>query len=255
MIIDVNTYCGHWPFRKIPSESMDKITENAKKHKIDSMIISSFNAIFYQDYQEGDEEIAPLIPDGSYQAVTVNPAMDWFDKDIYDASENKKVKAVRIHPEFHKYLLTDKCVTRLFDILYECGLPLIITNQMEDPRAFHYTPQNDVPLSDLAAMISKNKKIPVVFTNLPNGSWSYLKGMIEEYGTLSFDTSGIRFGITDVIEKAISSSGIPVDNIVFGSQYPMFSREANLNLFTMDPVPEDIKNKILYENAKRIFNI
>ncbi len=255
MIIDVNTFCGHWPFRKIPTENMDRIKENAEKHNINSMIISSLNSIFYEDPQEGDEEIASLIPEGSYQAITVNPTIGWFDKDIEAAADNKNVKAVRIHPEFHKFRLTDKCVTRLFDVLYEHKLPLIITSQMEDPRAFHWTPQNDVPVHELLSMIISNKKIPVVFTNLPAGFWGSCEGMIKEYGNLNFDTSGIRFGITDVIEKAIQNSKIPVENIVFGSQYPLFSREAVLNLFTMDPVCEDIKEKILYKNAKRIFNI
>ena len=255
MIIDVNTFCGHWPFRKIPNEDINGITQNAKKYGIDSMIISSFNSIFYQDPEEGDEELSQLIPEGSFLAATVNPAMDWFDKDVESAVKNKKVKAIRIHPEFHKYRLTDKCITKLFDILYEYKLPLMITYLMEDPRAFHWAPQNDVPVHDILAMINKNKKIPVIINNLSNGFWASCEGVVKEYGNLHFDTSGIKFGITDVIEKAVNNSKIPVENILFGSQYPMFSREAAVNLFTMDPMPENIKNKILFENAKRIFNI
>ena len=34
MIIDVNTFYGHWPFRKIYTESMDDIVKSAKENDI-----------------------------------------------------------------------------------------------------------------------------------------------------------------------------------------------------------------------------
>lgn len=255
MIIDINAFCGHWPFRKIYTESMDKIVESAKKNNIDSMIISSLNSIFYQDPYEGDEEIAAEIPKGSYQALTINPAQEFFEDDIKLGMENMNIKAVRIHPEYHNYSLTDNCVSRLFDVLYEYNLPLMITGMMEDPRMMHFKAQNVIHAHDIGSMISRNKKIPVIITHYLSGNWGSLKGVVEEFGNLNFDTSGIKFGHLDIIESTLNSTGIPATNLLYGSHYPLNCRESILNYFTMDEVPEEHKKLILCDNAKRIFNI
>ena len=255
MIIDINTFYGHWPFRKVPCESMAEIAASAEKHQIETMIISSTNAIFYQDHFEGDEELAAVLPENSYQALTINPSQPYFADDIQLGVENFCVKAIRIHPEYHNYDLLDPCVTRLFDVLYEYKLPLILTNIMEDPRALHMLPQKALGGDRIASMIQRNRKIPVIITNSGFGDWSMYKGVVEEYGNLYFDTSGIRFGHMDVIETVIHEVGVPATNLLYGSHYPLYCRESILNYFKMDPVPEEIKSLILRENAKRVFRI
>lgn len=255
MIIDINTFYGHWPFRKVPCESMEEITASAAKHQIDTMIISSTNAIFYQDHFEGDEELAAVLPDNCYQALTIDPSQPYFADDIQLGVENFRVKAVRIHPEYHNYSLLDPCVSRLFDVLHEYKLPLLLTSIMEDPRALHMLPQKAFGADQIASMIQRNKKIPVVVTNCGFGDWNMYKGVVEEYGNLHFDTSGIRFGHMNIIEFVVNQMGIPATQLLYGSHYPLYCRESILNYFKMDPVPEDIKQLVLCENAKRIFNI
>ncbi len=255
MIIDINTFYGHWPFRNVPCQSMEEISASAAKNQIDAMIISSTNAIFYQDHFEGDEELAAVLPENAYQALTIDPSQPYFEDDLRLGMERFRVKAVRIHPEYHNYSLMDPCVTRLFDVLYEYGLPLLLTNVMEDPRALHMLPQKALKADEFASMIQRNKKIPVVLTNASFGDWRDYKALVQEYGTIHYDTSGIKAGLLDVIENIVHNVGIPATQILYGSHFPFYCRESTLNYFTMDPVSEDIKNLILRDNAKRIFHI
>lgn len=255
MIIDINCFYGHWPFRKVPCESMEEISASAKKHHIDSMIISSTNAIFYQDHFEGDEELAAVLPQNCYQALTIDPSQPYFADDLQLGIEQFRVKAVRIHPEYHHYNLTDPCVTRLFDMLHEYNLPLLLTNVMEDPRMLHTQPQRAINYDEIASMILRNKKIPVVVTNMGLSDWKTYKGIVEEYGNLNLDTSGLKSGLSNVIETVVHEFGVPATNLLYGSHYPLYCRESTLNYFKMDPVSEDIKNLVLHENAKRIFGI
>ena len=255
MIIDVNTFYGHWPFRKIEKESMSDIENNAKENNIDSMIISSIDSIFYQDPFEGDEDLAPLIPDGSYQALTINPTQGFFEDDINEGIEKFGIKAVRIHPEYHNFLLTDKCVARLFDVLYEHKLPLIITSIMEDARMMHFRSQSQFTYDQLASAIQHNKKIPVVVTNYSQGNWRNLAGIVQEYGNLYFDTSGIKFGLLDIIDTVIKNSQVPDTNIVYGSHYPLYCRKSTLSYFEIDEMDNERKDRILFKNAKQIFNL
>lgn len=255
MIIDINTFYGHWPFRKVPCESMAEISASAAKNQIDTMIISSTNAIFYQDHFDGDEELAAVLPENSYQALTIDPSQPYFEDDIRLGVEQFRMKAVRIHPEYHNYSLLDPCVMRLFDVLHEHNLPLLLTSAMEDPRALHTLPQKALRADEIASMIIRNKKIPVVITNAGLGDWRTYKGICKEYGNIYYDTSGIKFGLSNVIETVIHEVGVPATQLLYGSHFPLYCRESTLNYFTMDPVPEDIKNLILRDNAKRIFQI
>lgn len=255
MIIDINTFYGHWPFRKVPCESMEDISANAEKNQIESMIISSTNAIFYQDHFEGDEELAAVLPDNAYQAITIDPSQPYFAGDLRLGIEQFRIKAVRIHPEYHNYGLLDSCVTRLFDVLDEYKLPLLMTNAMEDPRALHALPQKALRADEVASMIIRNRKIPVVITNVGFGDYRTYKGIVEEYGNLNFDTSGLKFGLLNVIETVINEVGIPATHLLYGSHFPLHCRESTLNYFKMDPVPEAVKQLVLSENAKRIFSI
>ena len=255
MIIDINTFYGHWPFRKLPCESMEEISASAAKNHIDAMIISSTNAIFYQDHFDGDEELAGVLPPNSYQALTIDPSQPYFEDDLRLAVERFRLRAVRIHPEYHNYSLSDPCVTRLFDVLHEYGLPLLLTNTMEDPRALHTLPQKTLRADEIASMILHNKKIPVVITNASLGDWQTYKGLLEEYGNIYYDTSGLKFGLSDIIETVISEFGIPATHLLYGSHFPLYCRESTLNYFSMDPVPEKIKELVLHGNAQRVFKI
>ncbi len=251
MIIDINCFCGHWPFHKVPNENMDGLLKSSQKTGIDQMLVSSLNSIFYQDCYEGLEEIGEA--DNVFKVLTVNPAFPTFADDIRRGIEEFHIKAVRIFPGYHNYELNDPCVNLLFETLAKYNLPLLLTYQMTDRRTIHMCMPKQLSDDKLLHMLQFNEKIPVIITNTAVKQWAPFSNFCEKYGNVYFDTSGIRYGQEDVIQKALSV--IPESNIMYGSNFPLYCRNSTLNYFKMDQVNETVKEKILYQNAQRIFGI
>ena len=61
MLIDMNTYVGRWPFRKVGNGTADELIKVMDASCIDIAAVSSFNAIFYKDSQQGNEELSEQI--------------------------------------------------------------------------------------------------------------------------------------------------------------------------------------------------
>lgn len=253
MIVDVNCYCGHWPFRRIKNETLEGLLKSSEKTGIDKMIVSSLNSIFYEDCYEGDAQIYEAASGKFFQALTVNPAFPTFADDIRRGIEAFSIKAVRIFPGYHNYELDDPCVKELFEILAKYKLPLLLTYQMEDRRTIHMCMPKQLENDKLLHMLQFNEKIPVVITNMHVGQWIPFSKYCEQYGNVYFDTSGIRYGQTDIITKALEI--IPDNNILYGSNFPLNYRTSTLNYFRMDPIEFTARENILYKNAQRLFGI
>ena len=253
MIVDVNCYCGHWPFRRIKNETLEGLLKSSETTGIDKMIVSSLNSIFYEDCYEGDEEIYEAALGKVFQALTVNPAFPTFMDDIRRGIEAFSIKAVRIFPGYHNYELDDACVKELFDVLAKNQLPLLLSYQMEDRRKIHMCMPEQLKNDKLLHMLQFNEKIPVVITNTHVGQWASFSKYCEQYGNVYFDTSGIRYGQTDTIAKSLAM--IPDTNIMYGSNFPLNCRSSTLNYFRMDSIESTARENILYKNAQRVFGI
>ncbi len=251
MIIDVNCFVGHWPFHKVPDETMEGLLASSEKLGIDLMLVSSLNSIFYQDCYQGMEEIGEA--ENVCKVLTVNPAFPYFVDDIRRGIEEFGIKAVRIFPGYHGYELDDPSVTLLFDTLAKYKLPLLLTYQMTDRRTIHMCMPKQLSEDKLLHMLQFNEKIPVIFTNTSVTQWRPFSRFCEKYGNVYFETSGIRYGQTDVMQKALSV--IPQTNIMYGSNFPLNCRNSTLNYFKMDPLDKTAAEDILYRNAQRIFGI
>ena len=58
MIIDVNAYLGHWPFRQLRHNTVKGLLNLMDRNGIDKAMVSSINAIFYKNCHAGNEELA-----------------------------------------------------------------------------------------------------------------------------------------------------------------------------------------------------
>ena len=156
-IIDVNCMYGHWPFRRVPGESIGEMVSAAASHRVDVMLISSLNSVFYRDSYEGDEELHAVLPQNAFHIMTVDPSVPTFEDDIKNGADLFRLKGVKIYPAYHGYELKDSCVTRLIDILDEMNLPLILSMQLEDPRLCHMCPPAAIAGYLVESMVQNNK--------------------------------------------------------------------------------------------------
>ena len=77
MIIDVNAYIGHWPFRKIEYDTAEKLLRLMDNKGIDIACVSNLNSIFYRDVMEGNIELIKQIKTHTDRFIPfglINPA-------------------------------------------------------------------------------------------------------------------------------------------------------------------------------------
>ena len=61
MIIDINTWLGHYPFQKLAVDNAAKLSKELKSAGINKAYVSSINAVFYADPDLGNMELAAEI--------------------------------------------------------------------------------------------------------------------------------------------------------------------------------------------------
>jgi hypothetical protein len=77
------------------------------------------------------------------------------------------VRAVRILPNYHNYRLDARCVDELVEELQVRGLRLIVQMQLIDPRhEYHAMTLKPVPADDLAALLRRYRRWPVLASGL-----------------------------------------------------------------------------------------
>ena len=61
MLIDSNTYIGHWPFRQVEYNTFDALLGRMAEFGTDASVVSSLNGIFYKNTQAANEELYDAI--------------------------------------------------------------------------------------------------------------------------------------------------------------------------------------------------
>ena len=57
MIIDINAFLGHYPFRQLRFNNAAKMVELMDGNGIDRAVVSSLHAVFYRDSHRGNAEL------------------------------------------------------------------------------------------------------------------------------------------------------------------------------------------------------
>lgn len=77
MLIDVNTYIGHWPFRQLRHNTAEAMVKRMDQHGIDQAVVASIHGIFYKNVHPANEELAKAVRryrDRLIPFATLNPA-------------------------------------------------------------------------------------------------------------------------------------------------------------------------------------
>lgn len=140
MIIDVNAALGHYPFRRLRYATAEKLVGAMDRHGIQRALVTSLHALFYRDAHRGNEELwaetqpyaGRLVP-----VATVNPKYAGWERDLAEAVERWRTRAVALAPEHHGYALTDTAGQAVLSRISNYGVPVLLTQRFEDRRQRH----------------------------------------------------------------------------------------------------------------------
>jgi predicted TIM-barrel fold metal-dependent hydrolase len=110
------------------------------RNGIDRALVTSLHAVFYRDVHRGNEELlAETAPHGDrlIPVATVNPRYVGWERDLTEAVQTWKMKAVALAPEYHGYTLNDAHGHAALGRIAELGVPVVLTQRLEDRRQRH----------------------------------------------------------------------------------------------------------------------
>ena len=258
MVIDLNAYLGHWPFRQLRFNTADKLLTLMDEKGIDRAVVSSASAIFYKNSQAGNEQLAEDIHqhrDRFIPFAVINPTYADWEYDLHVCIEEFGAKGLRLYPNYHNYRLSDSSCHELIKAASEHGLLLSIPIRVTDRRQRHWLV--DIPDVLLEDVIQLVKAHPDAHFILLNGI-GYVNSLLgRQNGNLPpnyfIEISRLSAVLQSEIRQLLDSLGS--DRIVFGTGMPFcYPDPALVKLEVLEATKEE-QEAIRWKNAARLLGL
>lgn len=156
MIIDANTWLGHWPFRQLRHNDVAGLLHLMDANGIDLAVVANTHGVFYKNAQKANEELAEWVAphrDRLVPFATMNPGYPGWQRNL-GLCRDVGMKGLRLYPIYHDYKLTDAPAAALVGAATEMGWPVQLPMRIVDARQRHWmdTERNLTPDECLAAV-------------------------------------------------------------------------------------------------------
>ena len=253
MIIDINAYLGHWPFRQLRHNTASGLLRLMDRHGIDVAVVSSLSSIFYKNAQAGNEEIAKEVRSHRDRLVpwgVVNPTYADWQHDLDVCVEEFGMSGLRLYPDYHNYTLDSGPCRELVDAATERKLVLSLPMRVTDSRQSHWLFRvPEVSLEHAASLVQR----------FPKARFVLLNGLGYANSALGRPDNGLPSNYWIEISRSSAVMGAElrqlVDNlgasrILFGSGLPMKDPKPALVKIEVLKAAKRQKEQILWRNAK-----
>lgn len=237
MYFDAAAFCGHWPFYHVRNGGLEQMLARYHAVGIDGGLMSSLDAVFYQDPWEADRELVEALADTNWRvAMSVNPTMPWAQQLLLQG-KNAGVGAVRLYPCVHNYDEDDSRAVTLCRQAGELGLPVIVTTRMMDRRVCYLLNQRDPDMGRICHLARQCEQTRFLVSNCVVKEAQALLPLPEN---LWLDTAGLR---TDFFLE--TQKDIPPERFLFGSFAPLQCINSSVCL-----IPDERKQQLMRDNAQ-----
>jgi hypothetical protein len=231
------------------------------KYPITALFVSPIQAVFEEDpcpynfrlvsRSGADSNDGRRFPK-FYAAIALNPTLrNWRDQLSREVLRGKAV-AIKLHPNYHSYHLTDGAARELLTACGEVGLPVIVQMRMQDTRSHH--PLMQVPDVDIAEVLEAAAATPQTQFVIGGIKWGEASGKANDINALPnvwLDISQCE--VVDVLRRLIRLFG--AKKLLFGTHAPFFYvKSAQLKLEEAQ-LTEEEKELITEKNAKELFGL
>ena len=245
MIIDCNVGYGRWPFARFYEDTPAKLDGLLKQDGIDAALVSSAEAILYEEPAEWNGDLARKLR-GRPRLIPV-PVANPRVRSAGSIVSGPDLKAVKLIPNYHVYSLKDDAAAQLCSQVSGRGIPVLIQMRVEDERS-HYELLKvpGVPVEDIIALAAK----------LPGLNVVALGPYFEEAVRLAGAGIYVDISFVETLDTLRQLCGkAPVDRILFGSHAPwMYPRSAAAKLLK-STITEEQREAIGWRTASRLFGI
>lgn len=154
---------------------------------------------------------------------------------------------VKLHPDIQCFKLDDYRCLKIYELCEEFALPLLI--HTGDKRYDYSNPNRLIPVLDIY------DKLTVVGAHFGGWSiWDEASKQLADRKNFYVDCSSAFYALSDEkIREIIARYG--TDRVLFGTDYPMWNVQTEVNRFLSLGYEGEDAEKILYKNAVRVFNL
>ncbi len=254
MLIDTNTYLGHWAFRPLPWHNADDLLRAMDRYDIAQAWVSSASAILYRNPQAGNEELAAQVRPHADRLVpfaVINPTYADWEHDLAVCHEEFGARGLRLYPRYHRYALNDANGRALIRAATERKMVLSVPLRVEDYRQRSWLiDAPDVPAAEVAEAALANPDARF----LPVQGVGYLGTALGRSGEVQADyaleVSRLAAFVSDDLQRLIAAVG--AGRLVFGSGMPFTVPDVPLLKLEMLDLPAEEMEGIRWRNAARL---
>lgn len=252
MLIDVNTYIGHWAFRQLRHNTTEALVRRMDEHNIDWAVVASTHGILYKNVHPANKELAEQtrsFRDRLIPFATLNPTYPGWEEDLRRCAEELELCGIRLYPQYHGYQLTDQVSLELIDAVTELGWAVQVPMRIVDRRQRH--------VFDLAEDL-KPDEFEKAFSLRPKTQWMILNGLGFNGKRLPADAHfliGIS-RLTSVLQRNIPTliKTAGCEHLAFGTMMPFKTPYPTLLKLEILDASEERK-KIAWRNAAKMLGL
>lgn len=154
---------------------------------------------------------------------------------------------VKLHPDIQRFKIDDYRCLKIYELCEENHLPILM--HTGDKRYDYSNPNRLMPILDIYTGLT------IIGAHLGGWSiWEEASEQLQGIPNLYFDCSSTFHWIgAETAKKLILKLG--TDRVMWGTDYPMWGPQKELDDFFSMGLSEEDNVKILSENAKRIYGI
>ncbi|MEW6755275.1 MAG: amidohydrolase family protein [Candidatus Latescibacterota bacterium] len=257
MLIDTNTYIGHWAFRPLPWHTAGDLVRAMDTHGIDRAFVSSASAILYRNPQAGNEELFAQVrahADRLVPFAVLNPTYAEWEHDLAVCHGEFGCRGVRLYPGYHRYTLGDPAGAALIAAATARGMVVSVPLRVEDNRQRSWLLDvPDVPAAEVAEAARAHPQgrfLPV------NGA-GYTGTAFAARGELPCDyaleISRLSCFVPAEELPALLAAAGP-EHLAFGSGMPFTVPEVPLLKLEVLDAPAEAMEAIRWGNAARLLS-
>ena len=261
MLLDINAYVGHWPFKQVKFNTCEALMERMDQYDVDISVISNLNGIFYKNTQPANQELFDEISsDKQFRKrfipfAVINPIYPGWKHDMEECRNKFGMKGIRLYPKYHDYELTDPACIEVVRLARDFEMPVAFSFRMVDSRQRSWLDiEKEWELKDIIPIVKEVPDGRYIFLNLCNSTkLDNEDELLLKAANMVIDTSGRSVNaFIELLER------FGREKFAFGTHSPILDYMTGLlriESLKDEVATEETKDMLRYENTRRILKI
>jgi predicted TIM-barrel fold metal-dependent hydrolase len=254
MRIDVNSFLGSYPFRRVPGTSPEALLRAMDRVSIERAWVSHLPGVFWRDPAAGNQWLYDTVAKyDRFEAVpAVHPALAGWEEVLEQARE-QHAPAVRSDPTYYGIDPEGPSMRGLAQACARAGVPLLLAVRLEDARQRHPNDRApELPPWAVRSLLRSDPDVRLIVTHAdrPFIEEVHFGSTPEESTRILWDISWIWGPPEDHLETLLRTVG--VDRFVFGTGQPLRLPENAVAKLDLLNLPVEQRTVIESGNVARL---